>query len=321
MLYLGPNDILAAAADFNAVMDAIEQAYQIDRNGNYEMPVRMHVENGENTLLYMPCFLNTIFGTKILSLFPGNAAKQRSVIEGIVLLNDVETGAPVAILDGARLTAIRTGAVGGTAVRHIAPVNAVSLGLIGAGVQGFYQALFACTARKINTVAVYDQVDDKLDNFCTRLREALPHVKIEKAGTVKELLKKSEIVITATPATEPVLPNDQELLRGKSFIGIGSYKPEMREYPQSLYSLVNNVLIDTEHGLEESGDLITPLKNKWIEEEQIIKFGSYLKDKSGNSARDETMFFKSVGMALFDIVVSELIYSRALENNIGTLIA
>jgi len=112
MLYLGPNDILAAA-DFNAVMDAIEQAYQIDRNGNYEMPVRMHVENGENTLLYMPCFLNTIFGTKILSLFPGNAAKQRSVIEGIVLLNDVETGAPVAILDGARLTAIRTGAVGG----------------------------------------------------------------------------------------------------------------------------------------------------------------------------------------------------------------
>jgi ornithine cyclodeaminase/alanine dehydrogenase-like protein (mu-crystallin family) len=320
MLYLGPSDILAAA-DFNAVMDAIEQAYQIDRNGNYEMPVRMHVENGENTLLYMPCFLNTIFGTKILSLFPGNAAKQRPVIEGIVLLNDVETGTPVAILDGARLTAIRTGAVGGTAVRHITPVNAVSLGLIGAGVQGFYQALFACTARKINTVAVYDQVDDKLENFCTRLREALPHVKIEKAGTVKELLKKSEIVITATPATEPVLPNDQELLRGKSFIGIGSYKPEMREYPQSLYSLVNNVLIDTEHGLEESGDLITPLKNKWIEEKQIIKFGSYLKDKSENTARDETMFFKSVGMALFDIVVSELIYSRALENNIGTLLA
>ncbi|MDZ4133065.1 MAG: ornithine cyclodeaminase family protein, partial [Dethiobacteria bacterium] len=197
MLYLGPNDILAAA-DFNAVMDAIEQAYQIDRDGNYEMPVRMHVENGENTLLYMPCFLNTIFGTKILSLFPGNTAKQRPVIEGIVLLNDVETGTPVAILDGARLTAIRTGAVGGTAVRHITPVNAVSLGLIGAGVQGFYQVLFACTARKINTVAVYDQVDEKLDNFCARLREALPHVKFEKAGTVKELLKKSEIVITAT---------------------------------------------------------------------------------------------------------------------------
>ena len=319
MLYLGPNDILAAA-DFDAVMDAIEQAYSIDLSGNYEMPVRMQVENGKNTLLYMPCFLKTIFGTKVLSLFPGNVVKQRSVIEGIVLLNDVETGTPVAILDGARLTAIRTGAVGGTAVRHITPVNAVSLGLIGAGAQGFYQVLFACTARKINTVAVYDHMDDKLDNFCTRLREALPQVKIEKAGTVKELLKKSEIVITATPATEPLLPNDQELLRGKSFIGIGSYKPEMREYPQSLYSLVNKVLIDTEHGLEESGDLITPLKNKWIEEKQIIKFGSYLNDKNENAARDETMFFKSVGMALFDIVVSELIYSRAQENKLGTLL-
>ncbi len=320
MLYLGPDAILAAA-DFDAVMDAIEQAYRIDLSGDYEMPVRMHVENGENTLLYMPCFLKTISGTKILSLFPGNSAKQRPVIEGIVLLNDAETGRPVAILDGARLTAIRTGAVGGAAIRHITPVNAASLGLIGAGIQGFYQVLFACTARKIKTVAVYDQMADKLDNFCSRLREALPNVKVEHAGTVKELLEKSEIVITATPATEPVLPNDQELLRGKSFIGIGSYKLEMREYPQVLYGLIDKVLIDTEHGLEESGDLIIPLKNKWIEKKQIIKFGTYLQDKSDNVSRDETMFFKSVGMALFDIVVSELLYKKALENNIGAVLA
>jgi len=319
MLYLSPDDIMAAA-DFDAVMDAIEQAYRIDLSGDFEMPVRMHVENGENTLLYMPCFLKNIFGTKMLSLFPGNSAKQRPVIEGIVLLNDGETGTPVAILDGARLTAIRTGAVGGTAVRHITPVNAVSLGLIGAGIQGFYQVLFACTARKIKTVAVYDQIDSKLDSFCSRLSEALPNVKVEKAGTVEELLEKSEIVITATPATKPVLPNEQELLRGKSFIGIGSYKLEMREYPQILYRLINKVLIDTEHGLEESGDLIIPLQNKWIEEEQIIKFGSFLRERSDGAARDETMFFKSVGMALFDIVVSEHIYKKALENKIGTVL-
>ena len=320
MLYLGENDILEAA-DFNEVMDAIENAYRIELSGDYNMPNRIHINNGENTLLYMPCFLSSCFGTKFLTLFPENIKRNRPVIEGVVLLNSAETGAPLAILDGAKLTAVRTGAVGGVAIRHIAKSNAKKIGLIGAGVQGLHQVLFACKARKIEQVYLFDLCAAKLSNIYEKLNRALPGIAVEKVATVNDLLEASDLVITATPSTKPVLPDDQNLLRGKSFIGIGSYKPEMREFPRALYNLVDKVLIDTEHGLEESGDLITPLKNNWITPKQIIKFGAYLAAKDKNDALDETMFFKSVGMALFDIVVSELVYRQALEKGIGTILS
>ncbi len=319
MLYLNKEDIVKAATP-DQVMDAIEIAYALDLSGEHESPPRMHVNSGNNTLLYMPCLTDSIFGTKILSLFPGNADRGKAVIQGLMLLNDPDTGEPLALLDGARLTAVRTGAVGGVAVRHTTPGNAKTIGLIGAGIQGFHQIYFACQARSIDRVYLYDLSETKQIELAGKLKEALPGIGIETPSSVEKLVENSEIVITATPATNPVLPGDRELLKGRHYIGIGSYKPEMREFPRVLYSLVKNVYIDTEHGLEESGDLITPLQNEWISREQIVRFGEIIFSKIPPPPEGTTLF-KSVGMALFDLVVSELIYRSALKNKIGTLLA
>jgi ornithine cyclodeaminase/alanine dehydrogenase-like protein (mu-crystallin family) len=316
MIYLGA-DTLAKAASTDEIMDAIEQAYAIETAGAFEMPSRIHLDHKKNTLLYMPCFIDNIFGTKMLTLFPDNPAKGKQVINGLVILNDIDSGEPVAILDGAKLTALRTGAVGGVAVRHTTPQNACTAGLIGTGVQGYQQLLFAASARKLKHISVFDLDSDKVRLFCEKISVDLPGVKISPAGTVEELLSESEIVITATPAEKPVLPDDEKLLQNKSYIGIGSYKPEMREFPRALYNLVDRVIIDTEHGLEESGDLITPLQEGWINRANIMEFGKYLGDKGTHSEELKTRLFKSVGMALFDIVVGELLYRKALEKNLG----
>ncbi len=317
MIYLGA-DTLPKAASPNEIMDAIEQAYAIETAGTFEMPTRINLDHKNNTLLYMPCFLDNIFGTKMLTLFPGNPAKGKPVISGLVILNDVESGETVAIIDGAKLTALRTGAVGGVAVRHTTPQNADSVGLIGTGVQGYHQLLFAASARKLEKITVFDLDSDKLRQFCESLSVDLPDIKINPAKTVEELLGESEIVITATPAEKPVLPDNEKLLQNKSYIGIGSYKPEMREFPRALYSLLDRVIIDTEHGLGESGDLITPLKEGWIDRSNIVEFGKYLTNKGKHSEELKTRLFKSVGMALFDIVVGELLYRKAVEKNLGT---
>jgi ornithine cyclodeaminase len=316
MLYLGEKDILEAAG-FDELMDTIEDAYFVEHSGEYEMPPRMHVNNGDNTVLYMPCFLNSIFGTKILTLFPGNASKQKPVIEGLVLLNDVETGTPLAIIDGAKLTAVRTGAVGGVGIRHTASISARTVGLIGAGVQGFHQVLFACRARPVARVNLFDSITEKASALAAKLGQALPGVSVEAVNDVNMLLEGSEIVITATPAAKPVLPDDKALLKGKHYLAIGSYKPDMRELPASLYALVDKVFIDTGHGLEESGDLITPLQQNWISREQIFTFAEHLHGTQTAIRAGETTLFKSVGMALFDIVIAELIYRKALQKNIG----
>lgn len=319
MLYLGACDIEAAATP-GEVMDAIERAYQIHAAGAYDMPQRMHIDHRGDTVLYMPCFIQSIFGTKILTLFPGNAAQHKPVIEGLMLLNDAETGAPLALLNGAKLTAIRTGGVGGVGVRHTSPEHVGSVGLIGAGVQGWQQLIFAAKARRLERVSVFDLDRLRLLEFVGRARKALPEVVVEAASSPTALLLASEVVITTTNSTAPVLPDEPELLRGKHFIGIGSYKPTMREYPEAVYRLVSEVLVDTEHGLSESGDLLLPLERGWLQPESVQSFGHFLARRSDSQKPAMTTFFKSVGMALFDLVVAELVYRKALQQGIGQAI-
>ena len=317
MLYLGEQDIQDAVTP-GEVMDAIERAYRIHEDGTYDMPQRMHVIHQESIVLYMPCFMKSIFGTKILTLFPGNAGKNKPVIEGLMLLNDAETGAPLALLNGAKLTAIRTGGVGGVGIRHTSPEHVSTIGLIGAGVQGWQQLIFAAKARRLEHISVFDLDKDRLQDFVARLQRILPETVITAADSPEELLAASEIVITTTSSRLPVLPDRADLLQGKHFIGIGSYKPDMREYPEALYRLLDQVFVDTEHGLHESGDLLTPLEKGWVKREQFETFGHWLARKAeGEGTVGGTTLFKSVGMALFDLVVGELIYRKALEQGVG----
>jgi ornithine cyclodeaminase len=275
----------------------------------FEMPMRTHADYRGNTLLLMPCFTRDRFVTKLVSLFPGNAAKNLPVLMGTVILNDGKTGEPLALLDGAKLTALRTGAVGGVGVRYLTPPDIRSLGIIGAGVQGLHQALFACRERDISRVSVFDRNPETAYSFMKTLAGLLPGVKICQTGSPEELLKESELIITATNAAEPVLPDDKALLRGKHFIGIGSYKPGMREFPAALFKLLDKMYVDTEHALEESGDLIDPLKNDWLKKEQVQTLGKLVGGKEKKAPlKGTTTLFKSVGMALFDLMVADLIY-------------
>ena len=92
----------------------------------------------------MPCFGSDYFSTKLVSVFPKNLLIKEPMIYGSVILNDGQTGKPLAVMDGSKLTAMRTAAVGAVGVKHLSPENASTLGVVGLGIQGFHQALFAC---------------------------------------------------------------------------------------------------------------------------------------------------------------------------------
>lgn len=312
MLYLNKENIKEVVT-LNEIMDELEKAFKVYEDNNFFMPDRIHIEKDENTLLYMPCFSDSIFGTKILTLFPENSKKKVPVTNGLMLLNDKDTGEPLALINGADITAYRTAGVGGVGIRHTTPESVETLGMIGAGVQGFYQILFACTARNFKQVMVYDKYSKNLSEFVAKLQLELPNIKFIIAKTSEELVENSEVIITATPSSEPVVPNDEKLLKGKHFIAIGSYKPTMHEYPEAIFKVIDNLYIDTEFAVEESGDIITPLEEGWINKDQIKLFGEILNKK----IKEETTLYKSVGMALFDIKVSELIYNKALEKGAG----
>ncbi len=315
MLYLSSRD-LEKIVEHKEVVKIIENAMGIYEKGDFTQPDRITVNRGENeTYLYMPCFTDEVKGTKVLTLYGDNPKKGAPVLQGVMLLNDAQTGKIKSVIEGSSLTAYRTGAVGACGIKHTTPKNVHSLGIVGTGVQGFYQSLYACRIRPIDTINVFDIFPEKAADFAKRLSEALPSVTVTACSCVEELIKESEVIVTVTTSPKPVLPNDKELLKGKHFVGIGSYKPNMREYPDALFDLVDDVYIDVEFAKEETGDLATPIAQGLISEEKIHTLGKYL-DKDINTSG--TTFYKSVGMALFDISVADYIYNRAKELGIGT---
>lgn len=317
MICLTQEDILEAMSPTD-LLDVIEASLETYEKREFHMPQRLHVEHEGNTLLLMPCFTKDYFGTKVVSLFPRNPEQGIPVLNGIMVLNDAETGVPLALLDGAALTGVRTAAVSAVSIRHLAPKNTQSLGIIGAGVQGFYQAWFASAARDVRDVFVYDLDAEKTAALIEKLQKVIPRVNLHQTMCVEDLLHQTQVVITATTSLEPVLPEKEELLAGKHFVGIGSYKPDVREFPRALFNLVKVVYIDTDHALEESGDLIVPLKNHWIREDQVMTLGRFLAEKkSKDEVRQGTTLFKSVGMALFDVCAAKLIYEMAIQKGLG----
>lgn len=296
------------------IMDAIEEAYRIFGADEYFMPPRPVVEHENKTMIYMPCYTRDAIGTKILSSFPDNAKLGLPVLDGVVLLNDPVTGAPTALLDGQSVTAWRTGAVGGVAVRHLSRTDCKSVGIVGAGVQNFHFAIYACTAREIETVYVYNHSDRDISGYMERLEKAIAktQVKVVKCDTVEELVKKSDIISTATPATKPVLPNDKELLDGKCIIAIGSYTPQMREIPDAVWDVAEHVYIELPYACEESGDLSQPLAEGRITADRTRLMSDLLLEEPKEIKG--TTYFKSVGMGLFDVCVAQKLLEKAKEN-------
>lgn len=336
MLFLNGEDIKACLVR-SELMDQMEEAMRLFEADSVNMPPRTHVTHGENTLLFMPCFGTDYFCTKLVSVFPGNQGTDYPVVNGIVILNDIRTAAPVAILDGQTLTGIRTGAVGSLGVRHFSSSEASVAGLVGAGAQGFHQILFAAaahielTGQPLKTVYIYDRNSEKSADLIKKLKPELQTTELRQAITVEELLESSHTVVLATASTVPVLPDNPELLRGKCFIGIGSYTPEMQEFPKSAFEMADRMFLDTSHATHESGDVINPLKNSWIAPENVQSLGQFLLNikqsesseislKESESLRGKTIIYKSVGMAVFDLMAAIYIFDRARKNGIGQIL-
>lgn len=318
MLLLNKEEI-KRTVDLNDMMDQIEEAYRVFGAGEFYMPPRPTVSHNNKTLIYMPCYTKSSLGTKMLTIFPENSKLGLPSIDGLVILNDLETGKTLSIMDGQTVTAYRTGAVGGVGIRHLSRKDCHTVGIVGAGVQGFHLALYACAAREIHTVYVYNHSDRDLTNYLARLEKAIdnPNTKMVQCSTVEELAEKSEIICTATPAEKPVLPNDKDLLEGKCIIAIGSYTPTMREIPDVIFELVDDVYVELEYACEESGDLSQPLEKGILNMQNVKLMHDLLAagDKVVNEKK--TTYFKSVGMGLFDICVAQKLYDSAKENGFG----
>lgn len=313
MLFLNKNDI--SKIDRHLIQNAVGRAYKMMCSGQFNMPDRIHVGDGDNTLLLMPCFAGDYFATKLVSVFPGASDLGQPVVNGIMTLADNASGKPLAVMDGAAVTAERTGAVGGLAVSLLADPGIKTAGIFGAGVQGLSQARYLLMNRDIDRLVISDLNVDAGRDMARNLAETFPGIDYVVEERPDELVAACQLIIAATTSTVPLFSNDTGLVKGKVFISIGSFRPDMKEFPDAVIKTAEQVFVDTPFAEKESGDLCQPLEQGIVPKEKIQLFSDLMGKKSVHT--NGTCLFKSVGMALFDLSVASTLYELSKENNIG----
>jgi ornithine cyclodeaminase/alanine dehydrogenase-like protein (mu-crystallin family) len=298
------------------MIEVIERAVRCLEAGDATVPSRLHLDWGDNTLLLMPAVAEGTLGTKLVSVVPGNAARGLPVTNGLMVLNDAQTGLPLAILNAAALTAARTGAVGALGLKYLTPANTASVGIVGCGIQGTWQAIFACAVRPIREIFCVDRSPESLERFATTVQRHAPGIPITPRADARDLLHHTNVVITATTSAEPVLPDEPALLEGKHFVSIGSFKPTMQELPDAIFGLAGHLVIDSEFARHEVGDAIRPVERGLLTERDIFPIGKLV---TGERAVDQTRTtaYKSTGMALFDLFVARALYETAERQGVG----
>jgi ornithine cyclodeaminase/alanine dehydrogenase-like protein (mu-crystallin family) len=289
---------------------AVREALAELSTGRALVPDRTSLEipGRRTTALVMPAYLPRTgrIGVKLISLCEDNPAKGLPLAQAVTVVMDAENGTPLAVLDAAYLTALRTGAASGVATDVLARRDASVAAIFGAGVQGRTQLEAVASVRAIRKAFVFDVAPRAAAEFA---RDMGARLKLDVVpASSSEALREADIVSTATTSAAPVF-SDRDLKPGVHINAIGSYKPHIREIPAETV-LRARVFVDQRRAcLEEAGDLIIPLRQGLIGEDHILaEIGEVLAGlKPGRGSDDEVTLFKSVGNAVLDLAVADLV--------------
>ncbi|MEA2652585.1 MAG: hypothetical protein QOI85_2306, partial [Chloroflexota bacterium] len=224
-------DRIRNAVPMSALLDAVEAAYRDVAAGRDRSPLRSHVELSDGALLLMPGVRDGGAGAsvKLVTVMPRNAERGVPTIHAIVVWFDADTGRPLALLDGAAVTAMRTGAASGVGTRLLARTDAETLVVFGAGGQAEWQIRAVLEARPIRRVLVHARDAARRDAFAVRMSEATG-VEVRGAPDPETAVREADVVCCATTSTTPVF--DAAWLRpGTHVNGIGAYHLGMIELP------------------------------------------------------------------------------------------
>ena len=317
MLLLTAEEVRKALPMADAI-EAMKHAFRALATGDVELPARssLTLPAHEGITLVMPARVDeddsSVLSVKVVSIFPRNRERGLPTIHALVSVLDPETGRIIAQVEGASLTAIRTGAVSGLATDLLARADSRVATIFGTGPQARTQLEAVCTVRAIDTVQVCHPSIEKARAFAEEVAGVGPIPKsVEPTDDPAAAVAGADIVSTATTSRTPVFRNS-DLSPGVHINAIGSFRPDVAEIPPETVERALIVVDQREAALEEAGDLIQPIRAGRIEAGAIhAELGELLLGRTeGRSAPEEITLFKSVGLAVQDAVAA----GRALES-------
>jgi ornithine cyclodeaminase len=303
-------DDLARVFSFPKLIAALREAFRSD----IEVPVRHHhpiARPGEPDaiLLLMPAWMKgdpAFTGVKVVSIYPGNAARSLPSVMGTYLLMDGATGAPLAAIDGQALTLWRTAAASALAASYLARADARRMAMVGAGALAPYLIAAHASVRPIAEVRVWNRNPGRAERLAAELRGRA--YSVVTTTDLEAAVRAADLVSCATLSSEPLVKGEW-LKPGAHIDLVGGFTPKMREADDGAVRGAR-IFVDTRTGaLKEAGDIVVPLQTGIIRASDIAGdlFDLCRGKVVGRSSPEEITLFKSVGTALEDLAAAMLV--------------
>jgi ornithine cyclodeaminase/alanine dehydrogenase-like protein (mu-crystallin family) len=279
------------------LIPAMEKALIDFSAGKVTQPVRsvIKVDPPGGFLGLMPALTRDGLGLKTVTFYPSNVKRGIPTHMATIFLVDPETGSPLAVMDGRLITEMRTAAVSAVATKLLAPQGAKVLAILGSGVQAHSHVEALRLVRHFEEIRVWSPTRENAEQFANEIgASSMP---------AEDAVRGADVVVTATSSKTPVLKGSW-LKPGCHVNAVGACRPDWREMDDD--AITNVVYVDSREGaLKESGDVILSGANIYAE------LGEALSAKVPSRA-GETTIFKSLGMAVEDIVAAMLVYRSTM---------
>jgi ornithine cyclodeaminase/alanine dehydrogenase-like protein (mu-crystallin family) len=292
---------LSRALPMTVAIDALEAAFGAERLP--EAPLRSHVDTTDGSLFVMPAHGDAGVGVKLVTLTPSNAGRGLPFIHATYVLFEVRTQTPLAVLDGAALTAIRTAAVSGVATRWLARADAHRLVIYGAGVQAASHLEAMLAVRPVDDVVIVSRGRERAERLATSVGV---RAAVGEPGAERD----ADLVCTCTTSVTPVVRG--ALLReGVHVNAVGAYTTAMRELDAEAVARAKVVVETREAAAAEAGDLALAAQEGAIGDDHVIAdLAEVVRGRAVRTSDADITLFESVGVAFEDLIVARAAVDR-----------
>ena len=303
----------------------MKEAFAASSAGTAEMPNRTVIPIGKDSdlAIFMPAHIkdSSTASVKSLTFLPDNESCDLPIIQAVVLVFDVSTGSPVALMDGSRLTAIRTAAGGGASVDLLARKDSTSLAMLGSGKQARAGIEAACAVRDIKSIRLYSPTPGNAQKLADDLFKAKWCPGIQVVNNPDQAVGGADIVWTATTSSTPTF-SQASVAPGTHIVGIGSFQPSMIEIEPSILNLASIFIDQSEACWSEAGEIISARAQGLVDVDEVVELGEIILGLHPGRANDEEItVFKSVGIAAQDAVASSIALDTAKTQGVGTTVS
>lgn len=315
LLYLSRADVERAGVTMPQILDALEAAFREKGEGRAEMPPKPGIHPLPDAFIHaMPAYIPALgsAGLKWVSGFPQNQAKGLPYITGLLLLNDPETGFPVAVMDCTWITAQRTGAATALAATRLARPESSTVGVLACGVQGRSNLEALACRFPLTGVKAFDVVPEVAERYARDMSAALD-LEVEPVKRPEDAVRGLDIVVTSGPILKAPTPTIEAgwLSEGAfaSPVDFDSYwqpaalaqvdKLATDDHAQLAYYRRQGYFADTPEAYADLGELVCGTK-------------------PGRERPEERTMSINLGLALEDMATAPLVYRAARERGLGT---